>query len=177
MAKIKNIPLKTRQTQDERTIRQFIEELSWVLSTYSNLDFRALPKILENNSPKNYEVAQSINDYISPNHNIHFFVGVLPNILNNKAIFPTKEKIAYFADEALDVDISKWNNKTKYEMIGQIVCMINTLNDEKLANVITALTKLISGNESAKKWLKTESETQQRNWNEVIRQLYDRESL
>jgi hypothetical protein len=144
--------LKTRKTQDGRTIRQFLEELSWVLSTYSHLDFRALPQVLENSS----QLKVAPMDYIPPH--IQSVVGVLPHILNNKAIFPTKAKIIDFACEALDINISKWERKSKYEIIGYIVCEVDTFDDAKLAHVVTALTKRISGEEAerrVKKELKT----------------------
>src|SRR5688500_2033687 len=93
---------RQEKSRDPRTAAKFVEELSWLLQSYSNLDFRAL-QTLEPGSP----VGRTLRAKNSSG-NIHFLVGNLPIIFNDTQFFPANEDIVDFANGALGLDIPRW---------------------------------------------------------------------
>ena len=75
--------IKIRRTRDEATVVRFIEELSWFLSSYQNLDFRTLSDYVKEIKQGVHLDVSLISGYISKNPNIHFLVGALPQILDD----------------------------------------------------------------------------------------------
>lgn len=155
---------------DPKTLARFIEELSWLLNTYSDLDFRALDhfvhaKPVTVSRPRTQRVSRKL----PRNPNIHLLVGMLPGMFVDERLFPTNEDIAEFASSALGVVIPRWQKKSKFELIGHIVCTANGLKDNALENLVSALTE-VTGEEETRKAI--ESKRQQGlSWNEVIQTL------
>ena len=52
-------------------------------------------------------------------------VGSMPIILADTDLFPSNEHIAKFANEALEIPISRWEKRSRYEMIGMLVMANN----------------------------------------------------
>lgn len=163
-------PVKNRRTRDEATVVRFIEELSWLLSSYQNLDFRTLSEQVKEIKQGGHPDVSLISSYISKNPNIHFLVGALPQILDDSSIFVANEDIASFAKEVLRFEVPRWEKKSKYEIIGHVVCSAYKLNDDKLSTLVSALTKLVSGDKKAEQLLKAEK-GRTSNWNQIIRRL------
>lgn len=161
---------KSPRIKDETAMARFMEEFSWLLSSYQNLDFRSLPNLISTSNKRDRHDVEVISEYISKNPNIHFLVGALPQILDDKTIFPSNEDIASFAHEILGFTVSRWQKKSKYEIIGHVVCSAYKLNDAKLTMLVDALTALVSGNKIAENIIKSK-EKRTTNWNEIIRQL------
>lgn len=161
---------RNRKTRDHEKIRHFLEELSWLLSTYQNLDFRALPDLVRVTEHESRPDVSGISGYISKNPNIHFLVGALPQLFDDTSIFSTNEDIASFAQEILGLRVPRWKKKSKYEIIGHVLCNVYKLNDRRLSMLVTALTKLVSGDTKAKQIVRAKKD-QKSNWNEIIRRL------
>jgi hypothetical protein len=149
---------------------RFIEELSWLLSGYQNLDFRKLADQIVTASRERHADVSTISDHISKNPNIPFLVGALPQLLDDSSIFPTNADIASFAEEVLILQVPRWQKKSKYEIIGHLVCSTYKLDDAKLSTLVSALTKLVSGDKRAKQIIEKKKDYES-NWNEIIRQL------
>lgn len=162
--------IKIRRTRDEATVVRFIEELSWFLSSYQNLDFRTLSDYVKEIKQGVHLDVSLISGYISKNPNIHFLVGALPQILDDSSIFFTNEDIASFAKEVLGFEVPRWEKKSKYEIIGHVVCSAYKVDDDKLSTLVSALTKLVSGDKKAEKLLKAKK-GRTSNWNQIIRRL------
>lgn len=160
--------VRNRRIKDEATVVRFIEELSWLLSSYQNLDFRAIGEQIKG-IPSQSDVAV-ISDHISANPNIHFLVGALPQILDDQSIFAANEDIAGFAQQVLGLSVPRWQKKSKYEIIGHVVCSAYKLDDAKLSTLVRALTAVVSGDKIAKQIIK-KSKNRASNWNEIIRML------
>ena len=93
----------------------FIEELSWLLESRKNLDLRGTTNILKsflNERNIRSDFAQS---YTSSNPNIHFLIGVLPRLFQDKKLFPSNATIAKFAKDVLNVPIPRFEKRSKYE--------------------------------------------------------------
>lgn len=155
-----------KKTRDPKMVRNFLEQLSWVLNSYPNLDFRALAG--------DYSVegsaSSSLSSHVSKNPNIHFLVGSLPGIFSNEKFFPNNEDIVEFASEALHLSIGRWEKRSRYELIGLIVCETVKLSDETLARLAVVLSKIVSDEVKAKSVFH-EKQRDKLSWNEIIQQL------
>jgi hypothetical protein len=157
---------KTPRTRDPRSVKRFLEELSWLLSSNSNLDFRAIRDIVgsDSNTPK-----AGLEGYVSKNPNIHFLIGSLPIIFSDERLFPTNEDIVEFSEVALGLPIGRWEKRSKYELIGLIVCETAKLNDERLERLVRALSKII--HDPRARAILRNRKVERLNWNEVIQKL------
>lgn len=154
---------RSEKTRDVRTVARFLEEFSWLLQSYSNLDFRALEN-LRIGLPRERNVGPENNG------NVHFLVGTLPIIFNDLRYFPTNEDIVEFANGALGLDIGRWEKRSRYELIGLIVCETAKLNNPQLDLLVEALSRITSDDVSAQRIL-VDRKANSLSWNELIQRL------
>ena len=147
-------------------VGRFLEELSWLLESHSNLDFRAL----SDNYKYMSDTEKNISRHIPENSNIRFLVGVLPSIFSNEQFFPTNEDLSVFSKEALNLPVPRWEKRSRYELIGLIVCETVKLNDDRLARLVNALSRITEDDPSARAIIESRKE-QKLSWNEVIQRL------
>lgn len=148
----------------------FIEELSWLLESKKNLKLNEIPTILRSKLLTLSNVTKSADKYVSPNPNIHYLIGVLPRLFQDPNLFSKNEEIAEFAIEVLGIQISRVEKRSKYELIGLIVCEANTLNDKKLENLVNSLANITGSSEKINLMAKEKSLVGF-SWNETIRKL------
>jgi hypothetical protein len=148
----------------------FIEELSWLLDSKRKLKLSDIPEVLRNQLSTTNSAASAADKYASPNPNIHYLIGVLPRLFQDKKLFPKNEDIASFANDVLGVDISRVEKRSKYELIGMVVCECNELDDSKLEVMVSALA-LITGNLEKINRFAEERKVTGFSWNETIRKL------
>ncbi len=152
-----------------RTIK-FLEELSWLLESRRDLNLKSVVSYL-NNLASEHEVIHDISEgYKSPNPNKHFLIGVLPRLFQDKNLFPTNESIINFAQEVLNVKISRAGKRSRYEIIGRIVCETEALNDNKLSSLVKALSQIINSDEKLEEFRKERKNTDF-SWNQTIQRL------
>lgn len=164
---------------DERNFRKaisFIEELGWILKSQPNLrldDFAKTLKQLEKERNL-FAHSQSVNqlgvNHASPNPNIHFLIGVLPRLFQDQRLFPTNTHIAQFAEEILGIEVSRHEKRSKYELIGLIICETDHLSDKNLDRLVFALSK-IQGDETRINKIRVASREKGFSWNRAIREL------
>lgn len=151
-----------------------IEEIIWVLDANKNIKLKDIPTnlraLLNENSSNNIHGAEM---YISPNPNIHFLIGVLPRLFKDEELFPTNMSIIQFAEEFLSINISKTGKRSRYELIGLIVCETDNLSDNKLISLVKALSKLVSDENHFRK-IKKENSNNNFSWNETIQKLTEK---
>lgn len=157
---------RIEKVKDIRSVRKFLEELSWVLSKNSHLDF----KLLQEAVAVGATAQDRLDSRVSKNPNIHFLVGVLPIVFSDERYFPSNEDIASFAFQALKLPISRWEKRSRYELIGRVVCETAQLDDERLTRLVAALTRITAADPTAKAILE-EKKLHQLSWNEVIQRL------
>lgn len=157
------------RTRDIRTANRFLEELSWLLESYSNLDFR----VLAENIKTEKEQSKPLLDVRSDNGNIHFLVGTLPIIFNNVRFFPGNEDIVEFATIALGLKISRWEKRSRYEIIGLIVCETAKLDNERLNKLVAALARVTNADPNLEA-IVADRKARSLNWNELIQLLTER---
>ena len=161
-------PKRVPRRSDTRTLSRFMQELSWLLNSYSDLDFKALEALSRESSstaplPKR-RIAKS-----DKRQNVETLVGVLPGLFVDERLFPSNVDIVEFAATALGINILRWQKKSKFELIGHIVCTANALDDGAVSSLVSALTK-VTGKNSARIQIENQR-LQGLSWNEVIQNL------
>lgn len=161
---------KKTKTTDLNKVVAFMEELSWLIATYSNLDFKAMSDIIREQLSTIAQEKSAMSQYISDNPNQHFLVGVLPSVLNDENLFTTNEDIAQFAKSVMNVNLLRYGKKSRYELIGTIVCETNRLDDRALSELVNALSVLANKKDKAKNLIMARRQ-QNYGWNVIIQEL------
>lgn len=170
---------QSKQLTDATKLRHaidFVEELSWLLESKNKLKLSEIPNILRNaqQGPTHTSSRNQISGtekYISSNPNVHYLVGVLPSFFLDTLIFPKNDDIISFATEALKIEgLSSRANRSRYEIIGRIVCECTQLDDGKLDELVSGLS-YIAGNKEKISQVAKEKQTIGFSWNETIRKL------
>jgi hypothetical protein len=172
---IDNKRAKNKTVKDDTKVKyaiDFIEELSWLLDSKQKLKLSEIPSILRGQLQTSKSITGAANSYESPNPNIHYLIGVLPRLFQDKKLFPKNEDIASFANDVLGVDVSRVEKRSKYELIGMVVCECNQLDDSQLEEMVGALA-MVTGNSEKINRFAEEKKMNSFSWNETIRKLAD----
>lgn len=175
MSESQNTKSKNKGILDSTKLRHaidFVEELSWLLESKNKLKLSEIPEILRNNLDAVNNVKKTTSKYESPNPNIHYLIGVLPRLFKDMKLFQKNEDIVTFAIEVLNIKVSRSDKRSRYELIGLIVCECNELDDNALEALVTALSK-ITGNSEKISQMAKEKASVGFSWNETIRKLAD----
>lgn len=156
---------------EPRTLLKFVEELSWLLSSYEDLDFRALGS-LGADITKSQRSAANLKNHTATSRppTAQLLVGTLPGLLRDERLFPSNEDIVEFSSMTLGITIPRWQKKSKYELIGHIVCHTDSADQARLDSLVQILDSIMSDRGDAKR----EVEEQRKSglsWNEVIQKL------
>ena len=167
----KQIKSSRTKVSDPRELARFIEELSWLLKSFDNLDYNALSKFSDENtcllfSRKNSRAQRGGEDKTM------ILVGVLPNFLMDPALFPSNEGIVEFSDAALGLPIKWWKKKSKYEIIGHIVCNANKASPAKVQRLSDLIEEMLDQKTDMRRNIEANRE-QGHTWSEVIGKLYN----
>lgn len=154
---------------DSARATRFLEELSWLFQSHSDIDTRSISKALAD-AAKQRIVREGFSSFALPNPNIHFLVGILPLVLRDEFLFPSNGSIADFASSALGMPMMRWEKKSKFELIGEIVCNTIDLDDRELSKLVEALSALANGDSLAKAIVR-DAHKSKRGWNEIIQSL------
>lgn len=97
-------------------------------------------------------------------------VGIFPELFQNRTLFPTNQSIIEFANEVLQMNINPSKNRSKTEIIGEIVCTTYNLTETEIEKVVNALNKMVDNENIAKSVKKMKIEATF-SWNEIIQKL------
>jgi hypothetical protein len=151
----------------------FLEELGWFLESNKQVRLSDAASTLREVFVGSSSVRRVGSEYTSPNPNIHFLIGVLPRLFQDVRLFPNNGAISSFAEEVLGIMVSRSEKRSKYELIGLIVCGTDTLSDSKLRVLVEALAELTKSEEKLDR-IRTAAKDSKFSWNEAIQSLSDR---
>lgn len=152
---------------DPRALRRFVEELSWLLTTFDDLDFRALSTLVSEGGLIKQPRGNTAKSRKDETANL---LGRLPSLFMDEALFPSNEDIVEFARHALEIDMPRWHKKSKYELIGNVVCNANLLDVGRLRQLISAVERLQDSKGDARDFV-TSQRKMGLSWNEVIQSM------
>ncbi|HED2373469.1 TPA: hypothetical protein R4216_002579 [Citrobacter freundii] len=151
-------------------IKKLLEELSWIMSEYSATDLMKLYNTIDSSMSSTNEISESIG-YRPENPNKHFLTGALPTLFLDQELFKTNDEIALFAEQVMGVKILRYHKKSKYEIIGHIVCEANSLSDPGLNKLVKALEMIVTDESKKKSIYNKKNNSSTFSWNEVIQDL------
>jgi hypothetical protein len=157
---------KKRKTQQAIN---FIEELAWLFDAKKNIDLKELPLTLRNILENNSSIPVSAK-YESPNPNKNYLIGILPNLFQDVDLFKTNSDLSDFAESILKIEINRSEKRSRYELIGLIVCEVVNLDESKLTNLVDSLAS-ITGSKEKLKQFKEAKKRANFSWNDAIQQL------
>jgi hypothetical protein len=165
--------IRTRVPSEEAKIKyaiDFLEELSWLFESKKKLDLSNVSELLRRRLSPAESVVSGADNYVSPNPNIHYLIGILPRLFQDDKLFSKNDDIADFARDVLGINISRVEKRSKYELIGLIVCETNELNDVELDSMVKALAHIAGNTKKLDLMAKAKTSTGF-SWNEAIRKL------
>lgn len=148
-----------------------LEELVWGMRG-SKLDHLAdAARLL--NVLGNYDADSTIvKTYKSEDPNKHFLIGVLPRLFQDRKLFAQNEDIVDFAASALKLNMSRSEKRSRYEIIGKVICETDTLDEKQLTDLVRALEVLLN-NRDKLEMMAEKKKSGRFSWNETIQELLD----
>lgn len=102
--------------------------------------------------------------------NKHFLIGVLPRLFQDRSLFPQNEDIVDFAASALRLNMSRSEKRSRYEIIGKVICETDTLDEQQLTDLVKAL-EILSGNTDKLELMAEKKKSGSFSWNETIQEI------
>jgi chemotaxis protein histidine kinase CheA len=148
-----------------------IEDLLYSLRSQKVSILEDALEVLANSTNSIQTKSQLSRQYESEDPNKHFLIGVLPRLFQDKALFPLNDDIVEFSGTILGVIISRSSRKrSRYEIIGNVICEVDILDELKLTRLVQALEKLVGNKDNLKKAIERKK-MGDFSWNETIQDL------
>lgn len=163
----------SKKKNDPQDLARFIEEFSWLLRSFDDVDLSALSNLAHQIQVQSLE-AKRLKELSTNEDTVRTLVGFLPSFFTNLTLFPTNEDIVEFAHAALGLPLTRWQKKSKYEIIGQIVCHTNEASLEKIQRLSGLIDEMRDEKTSVRKGIEMDRSLGQ-SWSEVIARLYNNE--
>ncbi|HEN8710333.1 TPA: hypothetical protein U8203_004966 [Pseudomonas putida] len=165
---------KTEQSEADTAIKtlDLLQELIWAIrsreSTELSQGVSYLRNLASHEKMKRNKVARPL--LRDRQSDLKALVGSMSLVLADTELFPANEDIAKFAVEALQIPISRWEKRSRYEMIGMLIMESINASPDRLRDVGELLNK-ISNESDSMDVIKKSSRQVGFSWNEAIRSL------
>ena len=158
---------------ERQQIINFFEELSWLLDANKDINYRNVSKFLK--ECRNLYVHGTIVN--NNNNEAYSLIGVLPSLLKDNELFQSNAQLVQFAEEVLKLNISRWEKRSRNEIIGLIICEVEDANKEHI-DVLTQWVSNILENKKKVKDLQSKAQISGNlfSWNETIQKLVSEEN-
>ena len=154
---------------DLKKLINFIEELSWVLKSYKDLEVNELLNEIKLN--------QEIRNSLVHNKNLSHgyddksrLIGILPGLLNDKKLFSLNSDLIEFAESAFEINITRPEKRSRYEIIGLIIMELFESKNTKVLGITDSIQKL-ANNTRLKNKLRRKKNSSNFSWNKAIREI------
>ncbi|HEM7808957.1 hypothetical protein [Burkholderia multivorans] len=147
-----------------------LDDLVWTLQKLNVNQLSDAAELLRESLDKDAPASSVARTYQSSNQNKHFLIGVLPRLFQDRQLFPQNEDIADFAAVALKLEMSRTEKRSRYEIIGKVVCETDTLDDAELSTLVQALENLV-GDKDKLAQMAEKKRAGSFSWNETLQEL------
>jgi hypothetical protein len=163
----KNNKKPIRKTVDNEKALVFIEDLCWLLDANRSLDFKKVLSIIKELSNSN-----SVDEEFSNTDNkvMLDIIGILPTLLKDETLFLSNSSIVQFATQVLHLEIPRWEKRSRFEIIGLIVCNVEETNQDKLLTLYNWVAELLLNKEKVKNFQHQNNESAF-SWNDAIQRI------
>lgn len=167
---------KTESSEVESALKtlDLLQELVWAIQSRESTELSKGVSHLRNLTlnekipRRKSEKASALRDR---QNTLKALVGSMSLVLADTELFPANEDIAKFASEALQITISRWEKRSRYEMIGMLIMESINTSPERLRDVGSLLNKICEESDSMER-IKQNSRQTGFSWNEAIRSLW-----
>lgn len=147
-----------------------LDDLVWMLQKIDVAQLKEVADLLRF-SLSGDEITSSVaRTYQSSSPNKHFLIGVLPRLFQDKELFPQNEDIADFANTVLNLPMRRMEKRSRYEMIGKVVCETDALDEAELSSLVLALEKLVEDKDKLAQ-MAARKRAGSFSWNETLQEL------
>jgi hypothetical protein len=147
-----------------------LDELVWSLQGIKLDHLRDAANVLREVVSQSTPTSAVARGYQSVDPNKHFLIGVLPRLFQDRALFPQNEDIVDFAATALELPMNRAEKRSRYEIIGKVVCETDQLDERRLTTLVTALERLV-GDKARIAAMAEKKRAGNFSWNETIQEL------
>lgn len=147
-----------------------LDDLVWALQGIKLENIKEAASALRASLEGSEQFSAVSQGYRSGDPNKHFLIGVLPRLFQDKRLFPQNEDIVDFAASALELEMSRSEKRSRYEIIGKVVCETDQLDEQRLTSLVAALEKLV-GNKEKLAQMAEKKRSGSFSWNETIQDL------
>ncbi|HCF2593178.1 hypothetical protein MNU23_30870 [Pseudomonas aeruginosa] len=166
---------KTEQSEADTALKtlDLLQELIWAIRSRESTDLSEGVSYLRNLAYSEKTMRRRTEKKHIPRDkqsDLKALVGSMSLVLADTELFPANESIAKFAFEALQITISRWEKRSRYEMIGMLIMESINASPERLRDVGNLLSK-ISDESDSMELIKQSSREIGFSWNEAIRSL------
>lgn len=152
---------------------KFVEEAANLVSKYNSNDIKKIKNSIqqvENDITDYSHYNLNLKRYNHRNSNKNYLVGILPKFFQDRELFERNSDLARFANY-LGINLSSPEKKSRFEIIGTMLCVISEMDEQSLDKLVKAIENLMS-NENVLNGLKSIKQVEPSySWNEVIRAL------
>ena len=167
--------MDTKRKMDEKVeseqLLNFFEELCWLLDTNNSINFKNASKILRN---YRNEITYGNNEVGFARSNATYkLIGVLPSLLKDIDLFENNFQLVKFALEVLSLNITRWEKRSRNEIIGLIICEVEEVNKKRL-DILAKWVACILQNKKQVKVMQRHAEQEGHlfSWNDTIQKLF-----
>jgi|GEM_PF-556416 len=149
----------------------FVEDLCWLLDANKNVDFKKISttiRTLINSNASNTAFDDNIESV--QNRAISDLIGILPTLLKDEALFSSNSSIVQFATQVLQLEIPRWEKRSRFEIIGLIVCNVEEANQDRLMTLTDWIAELLANKDKVKK-IQQENNENAFSWNTAIQKI------
>ena len=155
---------------DYKKASMILEDLAWSLQKISTSELIKISDLLRSRAVHGMSESAVSETHKSNNPNKHFLIGVLPRLFQDRNLFPLNEDIAGFAKEVLYLDMSRSEKRSRYEIIGKVVCETNELDDKQLSKLVKALEYMVESKVELK-LMAEKKKSANFSWNKAIQEM------
>lgn len=147
-----------------------LDDLVWTLQRLNIAQLKDAAELVRTSLERDNSQSNVARTYKSGNPNKHFLIGVLPRLFQDRQLFPQNEDIADFANAALRLEMSRTDKRSRYELIGKVICETDLLDDTELGLLVQALEKLVEDKDKLAQ-MAEKKRTGSFSWNETLQEL------
>lgn len=147
-----------------------LDDIIWALQKIDINQLKGAAETLRSHLSKSEISSSAVHTHQSSSPNKHFLIGVLPRLFQDKQLFPQNEDIAEFARAALKLEMGRVGKRSRYEIIGKVVCETDTLDETGLTSIVHALEKMVE-NQDRLAQMAEKKRAGSFSWNETLQEL------
>lgn len=148
----------------------FVEELSWLFESKKNVSFKESVNLLLELVENDFSTGNRLVPSNKKRSNKQILIGCLPELFQDTELFKTTSELLDFAENVLNLNMSRASKRSRNEYIGWIVCEVTKLNDSKLDKLVVALEGIVSDDLKLNQ-MKAAKKQPNFSWNETIIKL------